>query len=103
MIWMGGAYIKMDSNLFSKGKIITTCEQNNCFPNEKLPNIVNDWKNTFYKGEIISWFEYNNFIVLDEVNSVFTDKRKVYIYSMKGTTRYGLDNIFSPKTIFTRI
>lgn len=42
MIWMGGAYIKMDSNLFSKGKIITTCEQNNCFPNEKLPNIVND-------------------------------------------------------------
>lgn len=54
MKWIGGTYIKIGNNLFSKGKIITTCEQNNCQLNEKLPNIVNDGKNTFYKGEIIS-------------------------------------------------
>jgi hypothetical protein len=79
MKWIGGTYIQIGNDLFSKGKKITSCKQNNCLQNEKMPNILYDGKYTFYKWEILSWFDYSNFTVLDEINSVFTDKKKVYI------------------------
>ena len=75
---LSDSYTKIGDNVFSSGKQIASCEENNCQINEKTSNILYDGKNTFYRWELLSWFDYKNLIILDEPYNVFTDKNKVY-------------------------